>query len=60
LKVEVRYLDAAGGWATKPLGKVDAHELVRGKSARAFPTYKGQRNYPGLLCEKQPEPSGAD
>jgi len=31
------------------LGKVDAAALRSGRPVRTFPTYKGQRNYPGLL-----------
>lgn len=49
LSVEVRYLDAADNWSTEALGKVDGARLVRGGPVRRFPTYKGQRNYPGLL-----------
>lgn len=49
LSVEVRFLDAAGGWSVEVLGKVDGARLVRGEPVRRFPTYKGQRNYPGLL-----------
>ena len=49
LEVEVRYLDATGSWSAETLGKVDGSRLVRGEPVRRFPTYKGQRNYPGLL-----------
>ena len=31
------------------LGKVDGAEVVRGEPVRSLPTYRGQRNYPGLL-----------
>ncbi len=31
------------------LGKVDAAALVRGVPVRPFPSYRGQRNYPGWL-----------
>ena len=31
------------------LGKVDGAEVVRGKPVRALPSYRGQRNSPGLL-----------
>lgn len=49
LSVEVRFLDAAGDWSAEVLGRVDESRLVRGEPVRRFPTYKGQRNYPGLL-----------
>ena len=49
LSVEVRFLDAAGDWSGEVLGKVDASRLARGEPVRGFPTYRGQRNYPGLL-----------
>jgi hypothetical protein len=47
-EAEVRFL-AADGWVSSTLGKVDAAAVVAGAPARSFPTYKGQRNYPGLL-----------
>ena len=36
-------------WLCSTLGKVDAAAVVACQPARSFPTYKGQRNYPGLL-----------
>ena len=45
---QIRYL-GADGWAESTLGKVDAAALGSGRPVRTFPTYKGQRNYPGLL-----------
>lgn len=49
LDVECRFLDAGGVWCTITLGKVDGAEVVRGRPVRTMPTYRGQRNYPGLL-----------
>lgn len=49
LRCEARYLDEVGGWVSTTLDRVDAREVVRGRPVRSFPTYKGQRNYPGWL-----------
>ena len=49
VRCEARYLDEGGGWVSTTLDRVDAHEVVRGRPVRSFPTYKGQRNYPGWL-----------
>lgn len=48
MEAEVRFM-AADGWVSSTLGKVEAAAVVAGQPARSFPTYKGQRNYPGLL-----------
>lgn len=40
---------ARDGWVESTLGKVDAAAVGSGRPVRSFPTYKGQRNYPGLL-----------
>lgn len=48
-RVELRFIDAGGQSITTDLGKVDGADVVRGRPVRAFPTYRGQRNYPGLL-----------
>lgn len=37
------------GWTESTLVKVDAVAVGSGRPVRSFPTYKGQRNYPGLL-----------
>lgn len=34
---------------SSPLNKVDAAVVVRGRPVRPFPSYRGQRNYPGWL-----------
>ena len=47
--VQLRYLDGGGQWVTTTLAEVDGATVVRGRPVRAFPTYKGQRNYPGWL-----------
>ena len=49
LEAEFRFLDGGGGWSTTTLGKVAGAEVVRGGPVRSLPTYRGQRNYPGLL-----------
>ena len=49
LRTEFRYRAVAGGWVVTRLGDVVAVDLVRGSPVRAFPTYRGQRNYPGWL-----------
>ena len=46
--VQVRYR-TADGWAESTLGNVDAAAVLAGHPARSFPTFEGQRNYPGLL-----------
>lgn len=45
---QIRFL-SADGWVESTLGKVDATDLESSRPARGFPTYKGQRHYPGLL-----------
>ena len=47
--VQFRYLDGGGQWVTTTLAEVDGAAVTRGRPVRAFPTYKGQRNYPGWL-----------
>ena len=44
-----RFVRSDGALSSTSLGKVDGAEVVRGKPVRPFPTYRGQRNYPGLL-----------
>ncbi len=34
---------------TTSLDRVDEAEVVRGRPVRSLSTYRGQRNYPGLL-----------
>ncbi|MFT4294625.1 MAG: TnsA-like heteromeric transposase endonuclease subunit [Micropruina sp.] len=46
---EFRYRAVAGDWVVTRLGEADLAEVVRGLPVRAFPTYRGQRNYPGWL-----------
>lgn len=46
---EFRYRAVAGNWVATRLGEADAAEVVRGLPVREFPTYQGQRNYPGWL-----------
>jgi hypothetical protein len=47
--VEVRFVDGGGLSVTTSLGSVDGRVVVRGRPVRSFPTYPGQRNYPGWL-----------
>lgn len=47
--VEVRFLDGNGAVVSSSLGKVDAAAVVRGGPVRPFPSYRGQRYYPGWL-----------
>jgi hypothetical protein len=47
--VEVRFVDEGGLSVTTSLGGVDGRVVVRGRPVRSFPTYPGQRNYPGWL-----------
>lgn len=49
LDTEFRYRAVAGKWVATRLGEADAAEVVRGLPVREFPTYAGQRNYPGWL-----------
>jgi hypothetical protein len=49
VEVTVRFIGGDGVSSLMSLGKVDGAEVVRGKPARSLPTYRGQRNYPGLL-----------
>ena len=44
----IRFL-GADGWVESTLGKVDGTAVRSGRPVRTFPTYKRQRNYPGLL-----------
>lgn len=45
---QIRFL-GADGWTESTLGRVDAAAFGSGRPVRSFPTYRGQRNYPGLL-----------
>ena len=45
---QIRFL-SADGWTESTLVKVDPAAIGSGRPVRSFPTYKGQRNYPGLL-----------
>jgi hypothetical protein len=47
--VEFRFVGTDGTSETTSLDKVDEAEVVRGGPVRSLPTYRGQRNYPGLL-----------
>ena len=47
--VELRFVNAGRHAVLTDLGKVDGADVVHGQPVRTFPTYKGQRNYPGLL-----------
>ena len=47
--VELRFVNAGHQSVSMDLGKVDGADVVRGRPVRTFPTYRGQRNYPGLL-----------
>jgi hypothetical protein len=47
--VQFRYLDGGGRRVTTTLAEVGGAAVVRGRPVRVFPTYKGQRNYPGWL-----------
>lgn len=49
LQAEVRYLDERSTAVKASLGKVDGALVVRGGPVRSFPSYRGQRNYPGLF-----------
>lgn len=49
LTSECRYRSRSGNWVTTCLGDAVATDMVRGLPAREFPTYRGQRNYPGWL-----------
>jgi len=46
--VKVQFLADSGCVATT-LGKVDGTEVAHGRPVRTIPTYKGQRNHPGVL-----------
>ena len=48
-QAELRFLDADDKWVSTDLGKAVGADVVRGQPVRSFPTYRGQRNYPGLL-----------
>lgn len=48
-RAELRFLDADDKWVSKDLGKAVGADVVRGRPVRSFATYRGQRNYPGLL-----------
>lgn len=49
LRAELRFLDADGRWVSTDMGQAVAADVVRSRAVRSFPTYRGQRNYPGLL-----------
>ena len=49
LKTEFRYLAGPGSWVACSLRDAVAAEVARGFPVREFPTYRGQRNYPGWL-----------
>ena len=49
LETEFRYLAGPRNWMACSLGEVVAAEVARGFPVREFPTYRGQRNYPGWL-----------
>lgn len=49
LETEFRYRAVADSWVVTRLGDAVAVDVVRGLPVREFPTYPGQRNYPGLL-----------
>lgn len=46
---QFRFLAAPDRWQLTSLADVRAHDVARGLPVRGFPTYMGQRNYPGLL-----------
>lgn len=46
---EFRFLSAPETWVATNLADAVASDVVRGLPVRAFPTYRGQRNYPGWL-----------
>lgn len=47
--VTIRYCTASGEVVTAPLQTVGAESIVAGLPIRIPPTYRGQRNYPGLF-----------
>lgn len=47
--IEFRFLAGRGSWVSTSLGEAVAVDVVRGLPVREFPTYRGQRNYPGWL-----------
>lgn len=49
MEAELRYLDESGTAVNLILGNVDGTAVVRGRPVRTFPSYRGQRNYPGLF-----------
>jgi len=49
LDAQIRFVAESGAWVETTLGKLDGDAVVRGAPVRAMPTYKRQRNYPGLL-----------
>lgn len=48
-ETQLRFVDEAGAWVSTTVERADGAAVVRGTPVRTFPTYKGQRNYPGLL-----------
>ncbi|GAA0330068.1 TnsA-like heteromeric transposase endonuclease subunit [Micropruina glycogenica] len=46
---EFRFLAAPDRWELTSLANARAQDVVRGLPVRDFPSYRGQRNYPGLL-----------
>lgn len=49
LETEFRYRAVAHSSVATRLGDAVAVDVVRGLPVRGFPTYRGQRNYPGWL-----------
>lgn len=47
--ITIRYCAASGEVVTAPLQTVGAESIVAGLPIRIPPTYRGQRNYPGLF-----------
>ncbi|MFB4278326.1 hypothetical protein ACBJ59_23765 [Nonomuraea sp. MTCD27] len=45
---EVVYVEEAAGEVRVPLAEAGAVAFERVAAVRTFPTYRGQRNYPGL------------
>lgn len=49
LEVRLRYLRADGGTRVVSVDDVDAASVLQGLPVRRPPTYRGQKNYPGLF-----------
>jgi hypothetical protein len=45
---EVSFIDETGGWRREPLSSCWAVPFERAAPSRSFPSFKGQRNFPGL------------